>query len=192
MRRACAMALVAVGLLGMPAAAQYYGGQGDNRARQQGYAQFFVGTWGYAEAGGSSYQLQNDGLELEGRLAQPSQTLQRAGVGAGTVGLRGRITERTLDGQLLQTLTDQGAIQRIRQNCNVAAYWVPMRATLGLDHRSMEITYLPFVLVRDGGACRVYNPFRDRDRYQYWINQGQGAWLAYRAQQATFHLVRRQ
>lgn len=192
MTRVGAIALLALVCLGMPAAAQYYGGQGDNRGRQQSYAQHYVGTWGYAEPGGSSYQLKNDGLEVEGRLVQASQTLQRAGIALGTVTFRGRISERTIDGQLLQSLADAAALQRVRQNCNVAAYWTPMRATLGLDHRSMEITYLPFVLVRDGGACRVYNPMRDRERYQYWINQGQNSWLAYRAQPATFHLVRRQ
>jgi hypothetical protein len=170
--------------------AQTYGG-GQQGRRTDAYAHAYSGVWSSA-AGGSSIQFQSDGLQLEGKIVQPSRTMQGAGVGAGTVAFRGKVNERSFDGQVLESFGDPNQVQRLRQSCNVGAFWAPARGTLSMDHKTMDMVYFPFLLVRDGNACHVYNPVRDPERYQHWLRQGQNSWIASQAKETTGQMIRRQ
>jgi hypothetical protein len=178
LRRGIGVAVLAV-LVGGAAHAQ-------SPAGQQGFA----GLWGYAE-GGSSLRLQSDGPAVEGRLVQPSPTMKGAGMAPGTVAFRGRADGRGFEGERLVSYGDPKLLKRLRESCNVAAVWVPVRGTLSPDHKAIDLVYSPYVLVRDGNACQVYIPHRDGERYHEWVARGQGSWVASQTSEATGQLLRR-
>jgi len=166
-------------LLGSVAHAQAPAGQPD-----------FAGVWGYAE-GGSTLRLQSDGPAIEGRLVQPSATMKGAGMAPGTLAFRGRADGRSFEGERLVSYGDPTLLKRLRESCNVAAVWVPVRGTLSADNKTINLVYPAYLLVRDGAACQVHVPHRDGERYQQWLARGQSSWVASQTREAAGLLVKR-
>jgi len=69
--------------------------------------------------------------------------------------------------------------------------WVPLRGTLSVDNKTINLVYSAYVLVRDGNACQVYIPDRDGERYQQWLARGQSSWVASQTNEAAGLLVKR-